>query len=98
MGSFIALAIALADAHQADIAMTTCFYTQAAALDDRISSADVIAEGVASACSHQIRDWKYDNYLELRPLDAQTFYRGLDKMVPRMATEIVLRVRAAAKR
>lgn len=98
----LAIMLAQADPHQpahaAEVELLKCFYAQAAALDDHISSAAVIAQGVVSACHPKIDDWKYAYFEEMRPPDAQLFYRRLEEEAPSMATEIVLRVRAAKRR
>lgn len=98
----LALALAAADPHQvaqdATVAMMRCFYGQAYYLDDHISPASVIAQGVLSACGSQITEWKYDSFEDVKPLGAANeFYQGLDKALPQTATEVVLRVRAARK-
>lgn len=90
-----------ADPHQAaqnaDSAMMKCFYAQAASFDDHVSDASTIAQGVISACHPQIGDWKYANFEELRPLAAMQFYDDLDRAVPSIAVEVVLKERAAAR-
>lgn len=94
----IALALALADPPMPEeIALYRCFYGQAAILDDHISSAAVIAQGVVSACIVEIHDWEYANAQKLHTPDVQLFFRRLDKATPGMATEAVLKVRAAQK-
>jgi hypothetical protein len=84
-------------AQNAEIEMLKCFYAQAASLDDHLSDASTIAQGVVSACHPQIDDWKYAYSAEYRPLAATEFRDRLDRMAPGIATEVVLKVRAAAR-
>ena len=90
-----------ADPHQAaqnaEIEMVKCFYAQAASLDDHVSDASTIAQGVVSACHHQIVDWKYAYFVELRPPAAKQFYEGLDRAASSFAVVALLKVRAAAR-
>ena len=85
------------DAQNAEIEMLKCFYAQAASLDDHVSDASTIAQGVVSACHPQINDWKYAYSAEYRPLAATQFRERLDRMAPSFAVEAVLKVRAAAR-
>ena len=101
--AFSATAVAAepADPHQgaqnAEIKMLKCFYEQAASLDDHVSDASTIAQGVVSACHPQINDWKYAYSEEYRPLAATQFRGRLDRIAPGFAVEAVLKVRAAAR-
>ena len=85
-------------ARNAETEMLKCFYAEAASLDDHVSDASTIATGVVSACQSQIDGWKYAYFEELRPLDAKLFYKDLDRAAPNLAIEVVLKVRAAARR
>lgn len=95
----IALALALADPPMPEeIELFKCFYAEASMLDDHISSAAVIAQGVVSACAHEVGDWKYAVLRKYRPVEGlAAFFQRLDGITPGMATEVVLRVRAAQK-
>ncbi len=84
-------------AQNAESEMAKCFFAQAASLDDHVSDASAIAQGVVSACHPLIDDWKYANFEELRPLAATKFYEGLDRAAHDGALEVVLKVRAAAR-
>ena len=90
-----------ADPHQAaqnaEIAMLRCYYGQAAVLDDHISDAGTIAKAVVEACHAQFDDWKFAAFAEMQPMDATRFYQIMEQDAPNMATEVVLRVRAASK-
>src|SRR5262245_9990354 len=96
----LALMLVQADPHQpahdAEVAMLTCFYSQATSLDDHISSAAVIAQGVVSACRTQVDDWKYAYSVEYQ--QGFEFRDRMERGVPNTATEVVLRVRAANHR
>lgn len=83
--------------HEAEVEMVKCFYRQAASLDDRVSGASTVAQGVVSACHSEFDDWKYASFEELRPPQATLFYRRLGEAASSMATEVVLRVRAMPK-
>lgn len=95
------LAALAADPHQAannaEIAMMTCFYKQAASLDDHVSDASTIAKAIVSACHPQFDDWKYANFEELQPPAASLFYKRMEESASNIAIEIVLRVRTAPK-
>lgn len=94
----ILLAALLATAQQnAEVAMLKCFYSQAVALDDRVSDPTSIARGVVNACHPQFDDWKFASFEDRRPPSATVFYRRLEQAASSMATEVVLRVRAASK-
>lgn len=93
-----ALLLAAGDPHQAaqnaEIVMFTCFYKQAAALDDHVSDASTIARAVVSSCHPQFDDWKFANFAELQPMSAPLFYKRMEESASNIALEIVLRVRA----
>ena len=99
--SATALAAEPANSHQAaqnaEIEMLKCFFAQAVSLDDHVSDASTIAQGVVSACHPQINDWKYAYSAEYRPLAATQFRERLDRMAPGLAVEAVLKARAAAR-
>lgn len=104
LGSLVALSTITngaqpVDPHQpaqnAEIAMMRCFYGQAAALDDHISSAAVVAVGVVSACHPQIDDWKYAYSVEYH--EGTEFRDRLERNAPNLATEVILQVRAASR-
>lgn len=93
----IALVLAASDVASAELAMMRCFYGQGYELDDHISSAAVVAQGVVSACGSEVTDWKFDLQAQMTPPDLGIFYRHVDDAAQSKATEVVLRLRAARR-
>lgn len=95
-------ASATTDPHQAaqnaEIGMMTCFYRQAASLDDHVSDASTIARAVVGACHPQFDDWKYAYFAEFRPVySAALFYQNMERAASGFALQVVLKVRTAPK-
>lgn len=85
-------------AQNAETEMLKCFFSRGAALDDHVSDASTIAKGVVTACYRQVNDSKHAFFEEQRaPVDAMLFDKEVDQAVSSIATEVVLKVRAATK-
>lgn len=86
----------------ADLAQTAllhCFAARAVTMDDHISDATTIAQGVVGACGPQVEEYKRVFYDQKgRPGDQTRFYMMIDEFMPRVALHVVLDVRAKAQR
>lgn len=76
--------------------MVSCFFAQARNLDDHISPANIVAEGVVEACARPIYAQKQLSEQGLRTVAGQQAAdRMVDNEAEQAATEVVLKLRAS---